>query len=116
MLEVWANIYHIFQFWKMVTIIAKIEQVSFVLAKFITSVSLELIPNDFIAMFLMLDTWETLLSSTLCYLYLELKTLGKWSHPLYTYFVVTVNKKQSTWELKLNEFPDSITIIQILLN
>ena len=40
----------------MVTIIAKIEQVSFVLAKFITSVSLELIPNDFIAMFLMLDT------------------------------------------------------------
>ena len=40
----------------MVTIIAKLEQVSFVLAKFIRSVSLELIPNGFLAMFLMLDT------------------------------------------------------------
>ena len=58
-------------------------------------------------------------SLTLCFLYLELKTVGKWTHHLYTYYELMVNKKQSIWEKKVNWFTHYSaisTIIQILLN
>ena len=48
--------------------------------------------------------------STSCYLYQELKALGKWTppphplYPVYTYYVLTVNKKESIWEKKVNGF------------
>ena len=35
------------------------------------------------------------------YLCLELRTLGKWTYPPYTCYVLTVNKKQSIWEKRL---------------
>ena len=42
--------------------------------------------------------------SASCYLYLELKTLGKWMYPLYTYYILVVNTKQLLWEKMLIDF------------
>ena len=48
------------------------------------------------------------------YLYLELKVLGKWTHPLYSYCVPTVKKKTIDLQKKVNGFFHDLDFVKLI--